>query len=53
MLGIESTNNSKGVATFWVFGIIEYIVFTLGTYNFWSAKVIYSNKDLKVLKKNL
>ena len=49
-LGTEGTNNLKGVAAFWVFGIIEYVVLTLGTYNSCSAKVIYSDKDLKVLK---
>ena len=52
-LGIEGTDDSKGVAAFCVFGIIEYIALTLGTYNSWSAKVICSDEDLKVLKENL
>lgn len=53
ILGIESTDDSKGVAVFWMFGIIKYVALTLGTYNSWSAKVICSDKDLKVLKENL
>lgn len=53
MLGIKGTDNSKDVAVFWVFGIIEYVALTLGTYNSWSAKVICINKDLKILKENL
>ena len=52
-LGIEGTDDSKGIAAFWVFGIIEYVALTLGTYNSWSAKVICSDEDLKVLKENL
>lgn len=52
MLGIEGIDNLKDVAAFWVFGIIKYVALPLGTYNSWSAKGIYNDKDLKVLKEN-
>ena len=32
-LGIEGTDDSKRVAAYWVFGIIEYVALTFGTYN--------------------
>lgn len=35
-----------------MFGIIEYVALTLRMYNSLSAKVICSNKDLKILKEN-
>lgn len=53
ILGIEGKNNSKGILAFWVFETIEYVIFTLGTYNLWSVKIVYNDNGLQNIRDNL
>lgn len=52
-LGIKGKDDLKGMAAFWVFGIIKYVALALGTYNSWSVKVVCDDDNLRNIRDNL
>lgn len=53
-LGINGRDGSKGVAAFWIYGVIEYAALNiLGTYKSWLLKLGCDDDDMNIIKDNL